>query len=310
MQEAQGVEAENPVAEATPEGDTPATETPNEEVSTPENEADSEQPATEEEQPTESEDDSTEEEATEDAAEEEGKEPEPTEAEKLEETYKKRTARQRAALKSANEKIEALNAQVREMQQRFQEFEVQQEPKVEDFDTYEEYNQAAIDYKVNQRLNEEKQKTESDMLLRQRQSALQEQERAFKAQEDALRTVLPDYDDVVQPVSDFIDSAKGNPVLPALEAAILTSENAPRFAYHMGQNPEILDSFLDMTPEQAYRKVVEIDLKLAEPSKKTVAQKTKQTPKPAPIKPSKGNSNPVRPLVQRTGKEVVCWDNS
>jgi hypothetical protein len=90
-------------------------------------------------------------------------------------------------------------------------------PQIEQFESYDDYEEAKIAWVVEQRLSQARQ-------LEQRQSTL----RTYEEREGALRAARPDFDNVVRDPS--------LPITPLMAEMIRESDVGPEVAYHLGTN--------------------------------------------------------------------------
>jgi len=151
-------------------------------------------------------------------------------------------------------------------QQRAPQVQAQGEPQPKDFKTWEEYNAAVVDYKVNQRF---------DSL--QRETSAKQQERAATEYADRVRTNLQTF---AREHPDFEDVALSPdlPITPPMAAAIAESDKSGQIAYYLGQNPDEAERISRLPPTRQAAAIVNLESKFE-------AAPNKQTTAPAPAKP-------------------------
>lgn len=145
------------------------------------------------------------------------------------------------------------------------------QPTLDQHTTVEEFQKAVAEWGIQKGRFEAHQQA-----VKERQVAeTMQKQAALNARVDAVRrTTLPDYDAVVAPVSDLIDSH------PVLHDYVMESEMAPQVAYHLAKNPAVLFELTRLSPIAAVRELTRLEAKLsAPPPPKPV------TNAPAPIKP-------------------------
>lgn len=149
------------------------------------------------------------------------------------------------------------------------------EPKLEQFQTYEEYVAAVADYKVEMRfqaLDRERQAAEAVKQKAEVQTGFQRKADEFKAQ-----------------VSDF-EAVAYNPSLPITEVmadALNYAENGPALLYYLGKNPGEAQRIAEMSvvnPVAAAIELGSLQGKLSLPQPRTTTQA------PPPIRPLSGGS--------------------
>jgi hypothetical protein len=205
---------------------------------------------------------------------------------KLERRFSQITKEREAAREEARrerELRESLEAKVKELQSKGQpqvEPKAEAEPKPEQFTDMYEYQQALVDYRVDQRLAEEKQKEAIAKAEAERQQVIN----TWAKRVEAAKAEIPDFEDMV----GSADVAVSNEV----RDAIFESEVGPRVLYHLAENPEIAEKLNAMTVTAALRMIgkleVQFEKKSDEPLPKAVVNKSKA---PAPINPIRSAAN-------------------
>jgi hypothetical protein len=180
------------------------------------------------------------------------------------------------------EAIEKKSARIkRQLQREFEETKkeapsketkVEGKPKLDDFESTEDWVEALADWKV-----EQKQK----MTAQEAEAARQQEEtnkiiKAFDRKTAKFEQTHPDFQDVMDDLKDY--------TIPGyIMEAVMTSDLGPDVAYFLGQNQEELENILDKSPAAAVRAIGRLEVKLeksSEPIEKTKA--------PAPLKTLKG----------------------
>jgi hypothetical protein len=204
---------------------------------------------------------------------------------KLERRFSEITKQREEARKEAQREREAresLEARLRDLEAKAQpqkaETEVEQEPKPEQFSDMYEYQQALVDYRVDQRLAEEKQKEAQAKANAERDKMLN----VWSDRVKAAKAEIPDFEDMVGSADVVISNE--------VRDAIFESEVGPRILYHLAENPEIADKLKGMTLTAALRQIgkLEAQFEKAEPLSKPVASRSKA---PAPINPIRSAAN-------------------
>jgi hypothetical protein len=163
-------------------------------------------------------------------------------------------------------------------------------PKQDDYESWDAYNDALTDWKVDQRLRAmEAQRIEREQTARDMQTRLAhyEREQAFAAQ-------TPDY-------VEMMHAAAKLPCSPAMETAILASEHGPKVAY-----------FLATHPEEAVRLSQEtagLPASAAPMVRRDLEALVSHTPPPASSGPGTGGFRPtVPPPIKPVGSAPVVAD--
>ena len=194
-------------------------------------------------------------------------------------TKQREEARQEA--KREREARESLEAKVRELEGRAStkaETQPTGEPKPENFSDMYEYAKALTDYRVEQRMGEEKQKEAQAKQQAEREKVIN----AWTDRVKAAKSEMPDFDDMVGSADVVVSNE--------VRDAIFESDVGPQVLYHLAENPEIAEKLQGMTVTSALRTIgrLEAQFEKAEPQTKTVVGKSKA---PAPINPIRSAAN-------------------
>jgi len=202
---------------------------------------------------------------------------------KLEIRFEKITKQREEAREEARkerEQRESLEARLKELEGRNQpqKVEVAEEPQPEQFSDMFEYAKALTDYKVEERMNQEKQKVEQAKVEAQRQEVIN----TWSKRVQSAKSEMPDFEDMVGSADVVVSNE--------VRDAIFESEVGPRILYHLAENPEIAEKLQGMTVTSALRTIgkLEAQFEKAEPQTKTVVGKSKA---PAPINPIRSAAN-------------------
>ena len=194
-------------------------------------------------------------------------------------TKQRETAR--AEAQREREAREVLEAKVRDLEAKATpsaEPAADQEPLPEQFTDMYEYAKALTDYRVDQRMNEEKQKEVQAKAAAERDKVIN----VWADRVKAAKSEIPDFDDMV----GSADVTVSNEV----RDAIFESEVGPRILYHLAENPEIATKLQGMTLTSALRHIgrLEAQFEKTEPQIKPVVGKSKA---PSPITPIRSAAN-------------------
>jgi hypothetical protein len=186
----------------------------------------------------------------------------------------------RAEAQKEREARESLEAKVRELESRNQpqKVEAAEEPRPEQFTDMYEYAKALTDYKVDQRLGEEKQKVEQAKAEAQRQQVIN----TWAKRVESAKAEMPDFEAMVGSADVVVSNE--------VRDAIFESDVGPQVLYHLAENPDIAEKLQGMTVTSALRTIgkLEAQFEKAEPQTKTVVGKSKA---PAPINPIRSAAN-------------------
>jgi hypothetical protein len=186
----------------------------------------------------------------------------------------------RAEAQKEREARESLEAKVRELESRSQPQKAQssEEPRPEQFTDMYEYAKALTDYKVDQRLGEEKQKVEQAKVEAQRQEVIN----TWTKRVQSAKSEIPDFEEMVGSADVTVSNE--------IRDAIFESDVGPQLLYHLAEHPEIAEKLQGMTLTTALRTIgkLEAQFEKTEPQTKTVVGRSKA---PAPINPIRSAAN-------------------
>ncbi|CAB4134013.1 hypothetical protein UFOVP272_7 [uncultured Caudovirales phage] len=202
---------------------------------------------------------------------------------KLEIRFEKITKQREEAREEARKEREAresLEAKVKELESRSQPQKAQstEEPRPEQFTDMYEYAKALTDYKVDQRLSEEKQKLEQAKIEAKRQEVID----TWTKRVQSAKSEIPDFEEMVGSADVTVSNE--------IRDAIFESDVGPQLLYHLAENPEIAEKLQGMTITTALRTIgkLEAQFEKTEPQTKTVVGRSKA---PAPINPIRSAAN-------------------
>lgn len=153
-------------------------------------------------------------------------------------------------------------------------------PKANDFETHEEYVEALVDWKADQKLKVVQTENAKERVRSQEQTAHQ----AYQTKEKEYASAVPDFDEVVA-TADF-------PVSKAVIDEIVTGDNGPALKYYLAQNPEEADRLNKLGPVALAREVGRLEPRFKNAAKASTAAAVSKAPTPAtPATRSASTSN-------------------
>ena len=167
------------------------------------------------------------------------------------------------------------------------------EPKAEDFETYEEYQAALIDHKVQSGINKYKAE-QADT------SQASDLEEFIEDTKTAGREMYSDFDAVV--LAETVPMTK--PMLEIMQDC----ENPESIAYYLGKNIAEATAISRMSQTQAARAIGKIEAKVAENLASPSPQPRKKVSKaPPPVKPTGSNNVVTKDPEKMTQDEYEQW---
>jgi hypothetical protein len=147
-------------------------------------------------------------------------------------------------------------------------------PDQANFKSWDEYNEALTDWKVEQKL----QAKEAEA---QRQAAEYRQQQlvsSWAQRENAVREKVADYDDVMESAADV-------PVSAAVRDMLLESDHGPQLAYWLAKNTDVARQIANLDDKSAARAIGRIEAAFLTSSEQTKKPAPKASAAPPPIKP-------------------------
>ena len=179
----------------------------------------------------------------------------------------------RAEAQREREARESLEARLRDLETKAQPKAdaVETEPLPEQFTDMYEYAKALTDYKVDQRLKEEKVKEAQAKLID-----------AWAQRVNAAKAEMPDFEAMITSADVTVSNE--------VRDAIFESDVGPRILYHLAENPDFAQKLQGMTLTAALRTIgkLEAQYEKTEPQTKSAVGKSKA---PVPINPIKSAAN-------------------
>ncbi len=139
-------------------------------------------------------------------------------------------------------------------------------PKLDDFGTFDEYNDALVDWKVKVTLQKEKAEAEA---TRQRQD--------LDAKAEKAKAKYDDFSEVMQDLPVFP---------PAMASVISASDHTADLLYHFGTNPDEYKRIASLPPGKQALEVAKLERGFEE----VPTPKKQETRAPAPMRPTQGGS--------------------
>ena len=170
-----------------------------------------------------------------------------------------------------------------------------QAPKLEQYNSIEEYLDALADHKASQKfdhLAKEREAKESQTRQQQEVAKLHE---SYTKQTEQARQAYGDFDDVVQD-PDL-------PISQAMAESIMRSTNGADVAYYLGKNPDQAARIASLDPFSAAVEIGRIAATVVRP------QPRKTSNAPPPIQPVGARATPVTDPDKMSADEWIKWRN-
>ena len=156
-------------------------------------------------------------------------------------------------------------------------------PSQDDFETYEQYQEALVDWKVTLRLTErdvvERERIERDSTNRAREKSVA----AHTARIDTFRQEHDDFDAV-------IEQGKNLPMTAPMQDSVMNSDMGPAVMYHLCRFPEECDRIAALPPMVAIREMGKLEARIEAAQTGPVSSAASVTQAPRPIKPVGGGA--------------------
>jgi len=160
-------------------------------------------------------------------------------------------------------------------------------PDQDSFDSYEDYAEALVEWKVDQKVDQKLQETEArqhESIARDRaQRAEETAVAAHTARIDAFRGEHEDFDAV-------ITAGKDLPLSRPMQDAVVNSESGPALMYYLCQHPEECDRIAGMHPVMALKEMGKLEARVEAAPTGPVSSADSITKAPRPIQPVGGGA--------------------
>lgn len=258
-------------------------------------------------------------ESQEEATKEETTETVETETEEVQETLEERLARlekeREADQRKINRQKKSNSAQLKQIEEllaKQQEAEAQKvepkvtEPNIDDYDTFEEYQDALAEHKAEQIVQDKLRKVEQEKAQAEQQQRIAERQKKVHELEHKYSELNPTYADAREEFVAFTNTMKLNPQTDdAIIDTAIDAGTLPILVNYFGENGgERLDEFVEIAKLSPVKAGIAIHELGKELSVKSVPEKKKPLPKPA--KKIEGASKPRGGLDDlKEGEDVL-----
>ena len=150
------------------------------------------------------------------------------------------------------------------------------EPDPSQFTDMFEYAKALTDFKVDQRLGEERQKVVQAKVQAEKEQVLN----TWVERVNQAKAAMPDFERVVK--------SADMTVVNEVRDAIFESDVGPQLLYHLADNPEFVEKLQGMTPSAQLRQIGKLEAMFEKQDSKPVVQRSKAS---APINPIRSAAN-------------------
>ena len=182
-----------------------------------------------------------------------------------------------------------------QQQQEQRQVEQQAAPKLEQYQSIEEYLDALADFKAAQKADKVFKEREAAERQSRQQSEQAKLHEGYTKQTEQARQAYEDFDDVVQD-PDL-------PISQAMAEAIMRSSNGADVAYYLGKNPDQAARIASLDPFSAAVEIGRIAATVVRP------QPRKTSNAPPPIQPVGSRATPVTDPDKMSTDEWLKWRN-
>lgn len=170
-----------------------------------------------------------------------------------------------------------------------------QAPKLEQYNSIEEYLDALADHKASQKFDHLAKEREAKESQTRQQKEVEKLHEGYTKQTEQARKAYEDFDDVVQD-PDL-------PISQAMAEAIMRSSNGADVAYYLGKNPDQAARIASLDPFSAAVEIGRIAATVVRP------QPRKTSNAPPPIQPVGARATPVTDPDKMSADEWMKWRN-
>lgn len=158
-------------------------------------------------------------------------------------------------------------------------------PKPTDFASYDEYEAAALEHRIDAGVSKGLAKTAQDQADKFTQEASSAAGEAYNHRAKEAQARIPDFVEVV---------GKSNvPMSPALQEALLDSDKGPDLVYHLAKNPGLAEQLNAMSVRQMDREIGRLETTIGAKAATPPPPAARTTNAPPPAKPGSPATAPV-----------------
>lgn len=201
-----------------------------------------------------------------------------------------------ARTKMLEERLAALEQQTRQPQQ-VQRTSDNSEPRIDNFENFDEYVAAKARWIAKQELETTLSEREKRQAAERETAARQQLADSWSKKIAQATADLPDFEDVL--------SSSDVPMTDAMHHAIMESDIGPKLAYHLASNPEEAYKIAQMPPMRAIAALGRLEERL-----ETQKPVVKPTSAPPPIKAVGGQAKVSKDPGKMTDAEYAKWRQS
>lgn len=219
-----------------------------------------------------------------------------SEAEKTRIAMQKRIDRQTAANKAKDEQLRQALAELEQLKANAPK--ASDEPKSEDFNSYEEYENARVEWLANKKAEERIVAEKERQVQEANQRRAAEIKKEMDAKEEILRQTIPDFDEAAQQAVQTMKELGDVGVnVGMLQGMVMHFDNPPELIYQLGKDPSLIEELASMPPLKAMKELVKLEM--------AQQNKPKDQPKapPEPIKPVNPNGRAKKSIEDMTYEE-------
>jgi hypothetical protein len=165
-------------------------------------------------------------------------------------------------------------------------------PQLAQFQDYESYTEALVDWKAEQKIVEREAKQREAY---QQQAQIEQQKQAVQEVNQKFGSILESKPDVADIVLE-----KNFPISDPMLGAMMSSDVADKLLEHIANNPKTAAEIYELPPATQFRKVMELEAKLKMPLPKT-------TKAPEPVKGVSNGSSFTKSIEDMSIAEYKAW---
>jgi hypothetical protein len=237
--------------------------------------------------------------------------------ERAEESPKKELTELERVKYGMQKRIDRQTARLSEMERRYQSLQQEIEgyrkkpedgaPKEDDFENVEDYLKAVGKWEAKQEIEKTEKTRKEEDLKKAYMSKLEAKRAMHEAKEAEFRKAMPDYDDAVQVLNEYLATVDPNTDgFRVFRDVMLGSKDMAAMSYHLSKNPEMLETLAKSEdPIDVARVLFRVEYDLERAPK----DKPKSQPKP-PEASKSGAGKSVKRVDEMSARELVKWANS
>jgi hypothetical protein len=170
-------------------------------------------------------------------------------------------------------------------------------PKMDDYQTFEEYNQAVVDFKLKQALELNAKQAKETQSTQELAKWADERSALVDKRITELAPIIPDFEAVLDEIEEELP-----PLSPEAARVALEADDVNLAAYVLHKEGKLMD-VLKLPPSRMAAEIAKAEAR----GQQYLKPQIKTTNAPAPISAAKGTGSASKPIERMSNEELLAW---